>query len=189
MPQALQFVTGSVLGQAVRIGTYRRWKLWVTAASGPEGTDRACRRTSADGTKRILLESQSTGGRSVISWHRYSDSSAVLACVSGPISPHPRHQSWECTGTSTAPVPLPQQRAAGAKKCMLIGSHPPPPPAFNRGKVPIPRRPRQQCVDPDQSGLNWFNASLVNGQIGFVLDGTETPENPPKRHQRANEWR
>ena len=42
-----------------------------------------------------------TGGRSLISWDRYSDSSAVLACLLGPISPHPRHQSWE--------VPVPRR--------------------------------------------------------------------------------
>ena len=72
--------------------------------------------------------------------------------------------------------------------------HPPMRPARERRYEIRPSAPRQkagrqQCVDPDQSGLNWFNASLVNGQIGFVLDGTETPENPPKRQQRANEWR
>ena len=47
-----------------------------------------------------------TGGRSLISGDRYSDSAAVPACLLGPISPHPWRQSWESTGTSTAPVPI-----------------------------------------------------------------------------------
>ena len=53
------------------------------------------------------VDDEQTGGRSLISWDRYSDSSAVLACLLGPISPRPRHQSWEGTGTLTAPVPSP----------------------------------------------------------------------------------
>ena len=47
------------------------------------------------------LSVDQTGGRSLISWDRYSDSSAVLACLLGPISPRPRHQSWE--------VPVPRR--------------------------------------------------------------------------------
>ena len=46
------------------------------------------------------------GGRSLISWDRYSDSSAVLACFWVPSHHHPRHQSWEGTGTAPAPVPV-----------------------------------------------------------------------------------
>ena len=42
-----------------------------------------------------------TGGRSLINL----DSSVVLACLLGPISPHPGHRSWEGTGTATARVP------------------------------------------------------------------------------------
>ena len=43
------------------------------------------------------------GGRSLISWDRYSDSSAVLHAYWVPSDPHPRHQSWEGTGTSNSP--------------------------------------------------------------------------------------
>ena len=45
-----------------------------------------------------------TRGRSLISWDRYSDSSAVLACLLGPITPPPASIVGRY-GTLTAPVP------------------------------------------------------------------------------------
>ena len=57
----------------------------------PRSGSRAMRRTCSVGQNRRAKPNQLG----------YTDSSAVLACLLGPISPHPRHQSWE--------VPVPRQ--------------------------------------------------------------------------------